>query len=69
MAPNWRKPARHKSFFKKQPCLKNEEIYCISNKGTAKIEWENDDNDFLWAWYSVYKKLGQFFFHTSCSTV
>ena len=47
----------------------NEEIYCISNKGTAKIEWENDDTDFFWAWYSVYNKLGQFFFHTSCSTV
>ena len=42
-----------------------EEIYCIYNKGKiAKNEWENDDSDFLRALYSVYKKLGQFFFHT-----
>ena len=34
----------------------NEEIRCITNKGkTAKKEWENDDYDFLWALYSVYK--------------
>ena len=43
----------------------NEEICCIINEGkTAKNEWENDDSDFLPALYSVYKKLGQFFFHT-----
>ena len=42
----------------------NEEIYYITNKGkTAKIEWENDDSDFLWALYSVYKKWGQLLFH------
>ena len=42
----------------------NEEIYYITNKGkTAKNEWENDDSDFLWALYSVYKKWGQMFFH------
>ena len=29
----------------------------------AKDEWENDFN-FLPALYIVYKKLGQFFFHT-----
>ena len=43
----------------------NEEIYCITNKGKmAKYEWENDDSNFLVALYSVYKRLGQFFFHT-----
>ena len=43
----------------------NEEIHCITNGGkTAKNEWENDDSDFLVALCSVYKKLGQFFFHT-----
>ena len=43
----------------------NEEIYCITNKGKmANYEWENDDSNFLVALYSVYKKLGQFFFHT-----
>ena len=36
----------------------NEEICCITNDGkTAKNEWENDDSDFLWALYSVYKKI------------
>ena len=44
----------------------NEEICCITNEGkTAKDEWENDYSDFLRALYSVYKKLGQFFSHTS----
>ena len=43
----------------------NEEIYYITNKGkTAKNEWENDDSDFLWALYSVYKKWRQLFFHS-----
>ena len=43
----------------------NEKIRCITNEGkTAKNEWENDDSDFLPAVYIVYKKLGQFFFHT-----
>ena len=43
----------------------NEEIHCITNKGiTAKNELENDDYDFLWAIYSIYKKLEQFFFLT-----
>ena len=43
----------------------NKEISCITNKGKmARNEWENDDFDFLWALHSVYKKLGQFFFHT-----
>ena len=42
----------------------NEEIPCIINKGkTVKTEWENV-TDFLRALYSLYKKLGQFFFHT-----
>ena len=43
----------------------NEEICCIINEGKmARNEWENDDSDFFQALYSVYKKLGQFFFHT-----
>ena len=43
----------------------NEEIHCITNEGkTAKNEWENDGSDFFRALFSVYKKLGQFFFHT-----
>ena len=42
----------------------NEEILCIINKGkTVKTEWENVTG-FLRALYSLYKKLGQFFFHT-----
>ena len=42
----------------------NEEICCITNWGKmAKNEWENDDSDFLWASYSIYKKLRQLFFH------
>ena len=40
----------------------NEEIHCITNEGeTTRNEWENDESDFLWALYSVYKKFGQFF--------
>ena len=40
----------------------NEEICCITNEGkTPKNEWEND-SEFLPALYTVYKKLGQFFF-------
>ena len=39
----------------------NEEIRCIANEGkTVKNEWKM----FFRALYSVYKKLGQFFFHT-----
>ena len=39
----------------------NEEI---TNEGkTAKNEWE-DDSNFLPVLHIVYKKLGQFFFHT-----
>ena len=50
-------------FLKKQTCLKNE-ICCITSKGkTAKDEQKTDSN-FLPALYIVYKKLGQFFFHT-----
>ena len=30
----------------------------------ALNEWKNDDSEFLVALYSVYKKLGQFFFNT-----
>ena len=65
-APDCRKSARHRKFFSKQTRLRNEaEICCITNKGkTAKNELENDNSDFLGASYSVYKKLGQFFFHT-----
>ena len=37
----------------------------ITNKvKTAKNKWKNDDSDFLPALYSVYNKLGQFFFYT-----
>ena len=40
-----------------------------NNKGkTAKNEWKNDGSDFLQALYSLHKKLGQFFFHTSLLT-
>ena len=43
----------------------NEEIHCITNKGkTARTEWENDDSNIFVVLYRVYKKLGQFFFHT-----
>ena len=43
----------------------NEEIRCITNEGkAAKNEWENHDSDFFLSLYSVYKKFGQFFFHT-----
>ena len=43
----------------------NKEIHCITNAGkTAKNEWENDESNFLVALYSIYKKLGQFFFDT-----
>ena len=43
----------------------NEEINCIKNEGqTAKNEWKNDNSNFLWALYGVYKNLGNFFFHT-----
>ena len=42
----------------------SEEIHCILYEGkTAKNEWKNDD--FLRALQSVYKQIGQFFFHTS----
>ena len=42
----------------------NEEIHCINNEGkTTKNEWENDPK-FLPVLYIVYKKLGQYFFHT-----
>ena len=42
----------------------NEEICCITNEGkTVTSEWENHSN-FHSALYIVYKKLGQFFFHT-----
>ena len=41
----------------------NEEIHQITNeRRTAKNEWQNDY--FLRALFSVYQKLGQFFFHT-----
>ena len=43
----------------------NEEIRCITNEGkTAWNECKKDGPDFLLASCSVYKKLGQFFFHT-----
>ena len=43
----------------------NEEIHCITNEGKmATNEWENDGSNFLPALCIVYKKLGQFFFHT-----
>ena len=53
-------------FLKKEANFKNEWRNCsITNEGKmAKDEWEYDESDFLWALYSVYKKLGQFFFLT-----
>ena len=43
----------------------NKGICCIAHEGkTAKNIWENNDSDFLRALCNVYKKLGQFFFHT-----
>ena len=43
----------------------NEEIYCITKGGKmAKDELENYDSEFPPALHSVYKKFGQFFFHT-----
>ena len=43
----------------------NEEIHCIINEGkAAQNKWENDDSYFFRALCSVYKKLGQLFFHT-----
>ena len=55
-----------KQFFQNKPVYRmNEEIGCILNKGkTAKNEWENHDSAFLQTLYSIYKKLGQFFFYT-----
>ena len=39
----------------------NEEVHCINNEGKkARNEHENDDSDFLWALYSVYKKYASF---------
>ena len=47
----------------------NEEICCIVNeRKTAKNEWENNFK-FLPALFILYKKLGQFFFHTSLTTL
>ena len=40
----------------------NEEINCITNKKATNNELVNWDSDFLQALYSIYKKLGQFFF-------
>ena len=43
----------------------NEEICSITNAGKmARNEWENDDSNFLWALYSVYKKRRTIFSHT-----
>ena len=43
----------------------NEETHCITKEGKmVKNEWKNDDSDFLGVLYSIYKKLGQSFFHT-----
>ena len=40
----------------------NEEIHSITNnRKTAKKKLENDGSDFLWALYSIYKKLEIFF--------
>ena len=37
----------------------NEKIHCITNeRKTTKNEWGNDDSNFLWVIYSVYKTLG-----------
>lgn len=60
-----RQPATCKQFcFSKQTSLKNE-IRLITNKGkTAKVEWKNNESDFLWALCGVYEKLGQFSFQT-----
>ena len=43
----------------------DEEIHCISNeRKTGRNEWENNDSNFLWALYSVYKNIRTIFFHT-----
>ena len=43
----------------------NEETRCITKeRKMVKNEWKNDDSDFLGVLYSIYKKLGQSFFHT-----
>ena len=42
----------------------NEEIRFIANDWkTARNELENDDSNFLWALYSVYKESRTIFFH------
>ena len=47
----------------------NEEIHCITNEGKmARNEWENDGSDFLWALYSVCKKIRIIFFHSLLAT-
>ena len=43
----------------------NEKINCITDEGkTTENERKNDNSDILQALYNVYKKSGQFFFHT-----
>ena len=47
----------------------NEEICCIMNEGKmARIEWENDNSDFLRALCSVHKKIRTIFSHTLLAT-
>ena len=41
----------------------------LLKRKTTKNEWENDDSDFPPTLYIVYKKLGQFFFHTSLANL
>ena len=44
-----------------------EKLVALLTKEKGKMvmnEWENDEPDILQALYSVYKILGQFFFHT-----
>ena len=50
----------HFVFFSKQTYLKNEwrnSLHYQWKKALAKNEWENDESDFLWALYSVCKKM------------
>ena len=51
----------------------NEEIRFITEGKTARKEWENDDSNFLRAFYSIYKKIRTIFFDTlltiHCSAV
>ena len=65
-APDWRKPLRCKQFIFKRNLLNKKICYITDEEKTVKNEWENDGSEVLWALYSVYKKLGQFFSILTC---